>query len=246
MFPTLTAQDIYRLSTVKQHALGTIFYLPTVQGKKGFRYVAFGGTATINPGLLLVAPAAPANSTGLALNAANNAAQLVAGSRSLVVTNGATAVVQDQFADGQLEVVTAAGIYSVTIAGNSAAAAAGQIIVSLAEPLSNPTALIVGTNTVNLRPESAYLAVPSLTQSNPVGVTVVSVPNTAAVTNYGFVQISGPTAVSATTATKGYPIVQDTAGTAGYVANTGSNLAQIGIARESVVSGLASVNLQLN
>jgi hypothetical protein len=246
MFPTLTEQDVYKLSTIPLHALGTIFYLPGVNSKKGFRYVAFGGSSTINPGLLLSAPAAPAGSTNLAINAANLTAQLSAGSRSIIITNGTTSVAVNQFADGQLEVLGVNGGQSVTIAGNSAAGNGGQITVTLAEPLTNAVALVPGTNTVNLRVSTANGAVPSLTQAEPVGVTICPVPNSASVTNYGFVQIAGPCQVAATSATKCYPVVQDTAGTAGYIANTGSNLAQIGIARESLANGFASVNLQLN
>jgi hypothetical protein len=246
MFPQLTEQDVYALSTVQLHPLGSVFFLPTVQGKKGFRYVSFGGTSAIAAGLLLVAAAAPTNSTGLAISAANLTAALSAGSRQLIITNGATAVTQNQFADGQLEILGTNGGFTVTIAGNTSAAASGAITVTLAEPLVNTTALANGTNTVNLRQSSSSLAVASLTQSNPVGVTIRPVANSATVTNYGFVQISGPGFVFATTATKGYPVVQDTAGTAGYIANTGSNLPQIGIAQESVASNMASVNLMLN
>lgn len=246
MFPTLTQQDVYKLSTSPLHALGTIFYLPGVNSKKAFRYVAFGGTGTINAGLLLVAPAAPTNSTNLALPATNSAANLSAGSRQLIVTNGTTAVAMNQFADGQLEVLGTNGGQAVTIAGNSAAASGGAITLTLVEPLTNSTALVAGSNTVNLRQSSSYAVLPSLTQAEPIGVTVMPVPNTASVTNYGFVQIAGPALVAATSATKGYPVVQDTSGTAGYLANTGANLLAVGVAHESLANGYASVNLQLN
>jgi hypothetical protein len=245
MFPQLKQQAINALSAVQLVPLGTVVY--TDNGRRGYRYVQFGGSATINPGLLLVAPAAPSNSTGLVLPALNTTAQLSLGSKLLNVTNGATAVTANQFADGQLEVLGANGIEVYSIVGNTAdSAGAANIMIELGEGLRNTTALVAGTNTVNLRQSSSLLVVASTTQSLPVGVTIMPVPNVAGLQNYGWVQIAGPAFLQATTATKGYPVVQDTSGTAGYIANTGSNLPQIGIARESAASSLASVFLQLN
>lgn len=247
MFPQLTEQDINTLSTIQGPELGTVFYLPTVQGKKGFRYVKFGGTSAIAAGILLVAAAAPANSTGLALPTSNTTAQLSAGSRQILVTNGGTAVTLNQFAGGQIEFIGTNSGGPRTIAGNSAeSTGTGTITVTLEEALNNTTALVAGTNTVNLRKSPADGPTPSTTQADPVGVTIMPVANSSTVTNYGWVQISGPAYIFATSATKGYPVVQDTSGTAGYIANTGSNLPQIGIAREAAASSLASVNLLLN
>lgn len=247
MFPQLTAQDIYTLSTTQLVPLGTLHFLATVQGKKGFRYVKFGGTSAITSGKLLVAAAAPANSTGLALPTTNSTTQLSSGSRQLLVTNGVTAVTQDQFADGQLEVLGTNGNSAYAISGNTAdSAGSAALTVQLVEPLRNTTALANGTNTVNLRQSSSYLPTASLTQALPVGVTIMPVANSATVTYYGWVQMSGPCFVFATSATKGFPVVQDTSGTAGYIANTAANLPQIGICRETAASSLATVELQLN
>jgi hypothetical protein len=247
MFPTLTQQDIYRLDTTQNLPLGTVFYLPTVQGKKGYRYVKFGGTSAITVGKLLVAAAAPANSTGLALPTTNTTLQLSAGSRQIIVTNGGTAVTQDQFKDGQVEFLGTNASGPCVIAGNTAdSTGTGAIVVTLVEPLTNTTALANGTNTVNLRQSSSYLPTASTTQSEPVGVTIMPVANTSSVQYFGWVQISGPGFVFATTATKGYPLVQDTSGTAGYFANTASNLPQIAMCKESVASSMASVFLQMN
>jgi hypothetical protein len=246
MLPQLTEQDIYSLSTTQLAPLGTVFYLPTVQGKKGFRYVKFGGTSAITAGKLLVSAAAPSNSTGLALPTTNSTAQLSAGSRQILVTNGVTAVTQDQFADGELEVLGTNGNSNYTISGNTADSGSGTITVQLIEPLRNTTALANGTNTVNLRQAGSYLPVASTTQALPIGVTIMPVANSSSVTYFGWVQISGPGFAFATSATKGFPLVQDTSGTAGYFANTGSNLPQIAIAKESAASSLASVYLQIN
>jgi len=225
----------------------------TADGRR-FRYAGFGGTATINAGLLLVTAAKTANSNALAITAAGTGGQVAAnfnfGSRTLVVTNGATAVTQDQFADGYLEVLWSGGPFAVRIEGNTAAAGAGYITLQLAPGgLMNAAALVAGTDTVNLtaNPFSAVNA--SLTQANPAGVTVVQVANTASVTNYGWIQTEGHVMVSATSGTKGYPVTQDLAGTAGFVANTGAGASetvpQIGVFKESAANSVAPVELNL-
>lgn len=250
MFPQAAQQPIYQLSTTPQVALGTVYYDPRDQGRTAYKYVQFGGTSTINPGLLLVAAAAPSNSTGLALAASNVAAQLAAGATvgNLVVTNGATAVVGNQFQDGDLEIIGSGAVERYRIKGNTADSSGNAAItVEFDGPLRNSSALVVGTNTVNLRQSLAYNPAASLTAALPVGVTIMPVPNTASVTNYGWVQIAGPALVQATTAVKGQVVVQDTAGTAGYVAASGGSTApQVGIAKEAVSGSLASVFLTLN
>jgi hypothetical protein len=248
MFPQLNIQPFGELSTVQLLPLGTVMYNPKDQGRTAYRYVQFGGTATIAAGLLLVAPAAPANSTGLALNTANSTAQLTAknpASNQLVITNGATAVTANQFADGEIMISGSGVVERHRITGNSAdSVGAAAITVEYFGFLNNT--LTIGTQTVSLRQSPAYNPNASLTQALPVGVTQMSVANTASVTNYGWVQIAGTAFVQCTSATKGYPLVQDTSGTAGYLANTASNLSQIGIAQESASSSLAPVFLQLN
>lgn len=247
MFPQITEQNLYSLSTVQLHPLGTKF--PADNGRKVYKYVAFGGTSTIGAGLLLVAPAAPANSTGLALDPSNLASNLVVNSnaRQVAVTNGTTAVTANQFADGTIEFVGTNGNFSRRVSGNSAAGNGGVITVTLAEPLGNTAgALVVGTNTVNLRQNPAYQAVPSLTQAEAVGVTIQSVPQSASASYYGWVQCAGDAVVFATSATKGDALSQDTAGTAGYVINdAGATSQALGSAQEAAVSNLATVNLNI-
>lgn len=248
MFPTVIEQGLETLSTIQLMPLGTVFYDPRTQGKKGYKYVEFGGTSAIASGKLLVAAAAPSNSTGLAIAAANLAVQLSAGSRSLIITNGSTTVLANQFQDGELEVIGTNGLSKYTIAGNTADSTGSlPITVNLVEPLRNTTALVAGTNTVNLRQSEAYLPAASLTAAKPVGVTIMPVANSASVTYFGWVQVSGPGFVSASSATKGQPVVQDTSGTAGFVANNAaSTTSVIGIAQESAASSLASIFLQIN
>jgi hypothetical protein len=248
----LTETDISTLSTTAQDDLGA-------QGIAGdgrlFRYVKFGGTSTVNSGLLLVAVAAPANSTGLAIPASGSSNQTTAnlslGSYQLVVTNGATAVTQDEFALGYLEVIGTNSVNSYKIRGNTAdSAGSAAITIYLSEPLRNTTALANGTNTVNLRKSPWDSPAASLTQALPVGVTIQPVANTATVTNYGWVQTGGMSFASATSGTKGQPVTQDLSGTAGFVANTGSGAAetvpQVGIFKESAASSTASVWLEID
>ena len=236
----LTESDLNTISLTKDTQYGALGQ--TADGRF-YRYASFSGTSTVNPGLLMVAAAAPANSTGLAITAVGTGGQLTsnlqAGSTQLVITNGATAVTQDEF--GFLEIiVSAGGSYKLKLRGNTAAAAnTGYITVYLQEPLpANTTQLIPGTDTVNLRVNPYKLVGASLTKAQPIGVTVTSVPLTSANSPYyGWVQTLGPAFVAATTATKGQVISQDLAGTAGFVksyAGTTDNI--VGVAQESAAS----------
>src|SRR5487761_816842 len=105
-FRQLTEQDINSTSTTKVEQFGAMGV--TADGRE-FRYVGFGyvsGTTTFNPGLLMITPTAPANSTALTITASGTGGQvagnLVAGSTVLVLTNSSTAVWQDEFKEGYL------------------------------------------------------------------------------------------------------------------------------------------------
>lgn len=245
----LTETDLNQVTTTKQTQYGA---LGQTEDGRMFRYVGFGGTSTINPGLLLVAPAAPANSTGLAITATsvaggNTTANLQAGSTTLIVTNGATSVTQDQFQFVEI-IVSGGGTYKLKLRGNTAAGNGGLITLNLRDPLpATATTLIPGTDTVNLRLAKYNGVTASTTKSEPVGVTVCPVPNTSSVTNYGWVQVKGEAFVSATTATKGQALTQDTAGTAGFFMNTAAATDyQVAVAYASAASSTASVDLNLS
>jgi len=242
----LTQNDISQIDLLSGSPLQWPTELGTV-GQTGdgrrFRYVKFGGTSTINPGLLMVAAARASNSTGLALAATNSSAQLAVGSTSLIVTNGATAVTQDQFAGGYLDILGSGAVQTYQIAGNTAASASGAITVTLVDSLRN--AVVVGTNTVNFENDWNGV-VASTTASLPIGVTIDSIPNTSSNTYGGWVQTVGHCLVSATSATKGQAIVQDTSGTAGYIANSAAaTTPTIGIAKESAASSVAPIYLDI-
>jgi hypothetical protein len=231
-----------------------------------FRYTKFAGTSTINPGSLLVAPAAPANSTGLAIVAAasqpantatgsgtSGTSALAAGSQVFAVTNGATAVTQDEFQFVEILVGSSAanGTYKLRLRGNSKAAANGTVTLYLADPLPPTiTTLIPGTDTVNLRYSPWNQPTASTTQGEPVGVTIVSVPQTSTASYAGWIQTRGEAFVNATSGTLGYPVAQDVATNAGYVANIGAGAAetvpQFGYFYTAEASNAASVFLKID
>lgn len=241
----LTATDLNTLTPTKQEAYGTIG--ATSDGRM-FRYVGFGGTSTIAPGLLCVSAVLVANYQSLAITAVSTsgqvAANLLAGSFTLIVTNGATVVTQDQFAEGYMEVKqtsgTAQGPILYKIRGNSAAAASGAITVILdgREPLRNTQTLVAGTDTINLvaNPFSAVAA--STTLNAAAGWTILQVPNTATVTNYGWVQCVGPALVTndaGGTLAVGTAFAQSVT-TAGTVVAAGATSADIGQTRIAITA----------
>lgn len=194
---TLAEQDINVLSPVKNSQYGAVG--ATADGRR-YRYVGFGGTSTIASGQLVVASAITAAYQGLAIPAVGTTGQITAnlatGSAQIVITNGATTITQDQFAEGFLEVlVGAAGVtssYTYKIKGNTAdAVGSAAITVFLAEPTRHTTSLVAGTDTVNLNVSPFSAVNTSSTANIPVGFTVMPVPNTASVTNYGWVLTNG-------------------------------------------------------
>ncbi|SRR5216117_1579147 len=244
----LTSTDLNTFTTSATETLGATGATPD---GRGYKYVQFGGTSSINPGLLLVGPAAPANSTSLAITASGTggqvAANLTAGSTTLVITNGATAVTANEFDFLEIMVGGTLPLYSLKLSGHTAAAAStGYVVCQLDEPLpQNITTLVPGTDTANLVVSKYHGPTASTTGNAPVGVTVNVVPNSSTVTNYGWVQTKGHAIVKATTATIGLGIAQDQAGTAGYVIISAATTGNIGHAKASAASGNASVELNI-
>lgn len=242
----LTSVDLNTFTTTQQEDFGTV---GVTKDGRVFRYGLFGGTSTIKPGLLCVGPAAPANSTGLAITAVGTGGQLTAnlqaGSKTLVITNGATVVTANQFQF--LDIVSAADqTYSLRINGHTPAAASGFITVSLADPLpQNITQLIPGTDTASLVLSQFNGMAPSLTGNVPAGVTTCVIPNTAGQQYWGWVQSAGKAFVKATTATIGLGIAQDLAGTAGFVIISAATTGNIGWAKASASGGNAQVVLNI-
>lgn len=248
-YRSLTSTDLNQLDTTKDDQYGALGV--TSDGRQ-FRYVKFGGTSTIQPGFLMVGPAAPANSTALAITAVGTGGQvtanLQAGSRTLVITNGSTAVTTDQFQYIEINVggASSTASYILRLDGHTAAGNAGTITCSLFDPLP-PTLLqlVPGTDVVNLVLSKYNGCIASTTGNAPAGVTIVPVANSSTVTNYGWVQTSGHAIVKATTATIGLGIAQDQSGTAGYVIISAATTGNLGWAKASAVSNTASVELNI-
>lgn len=252
----LTETDLQTLTTTKQTQFGAVGV--TEDGRR-FRYVSFGGTSTIAPGLVVVAPALTANLQGMAITASGTGGQVAAnyaGSQSglgqIVLTNStSTVITQDQFAEGFLDIIVggasaSTGQYTYRIKGNTAAGAgnvtATYTTVFLAENFRHTTALVPGTDTANLT-ASPYASVNiSTTAALPVGLTVMPVPNTSSVTNYGWIQTQGPADVlndAGGTITVGGGFGQSVTTAGNVVASTASTHPTVGVTRIAISASTA-------
>lgn len=251
----LTSTDLNVLTTTKMETYGALG--STADGRM-FRYVGFGGTSTIKPGLLCVSAALTAAYQGLTITAvgtgSQTAANLLAGSIQIVITNGATAITQDQFAEGTLEVLQTSGTnqgpIEYKIRGNAAAAGSATFTVTIEakEPLRNTQTLVAGTDLVNLNPNMHAAVAPSTTLNNAEGWTIILVPNSASVTNYGWIQTTGPALVTndagGTLAVgTGFAQSSTTAGTVVAAGATSSDLGQTRIAISASTVGPARINV---
>ena len=85
-YKTLTAADLNTFGVTQLEEFGA---LGKTKDGRTFQYTKFGGTSAISAGLVCTGPAAPANSTGLAITAVGTGGQatgnLVANSRTLVL-----------------------------------------------------------------------------------------------------------------------------------------------------------------
>jgi hypothetical protein len=233
---TLTSQDIQVVSATRLEQIGAV---AMSEDGRIFRYSQAGATS-LTAGSIVVAAPLTANSNALVIPA-QSALNLAPGSLSFNVTNGATAVTQNQFAEGFVEVLGALGGYAVRIAGNTAAAGAGNIVLTLGEPLTG--ALVAGTNTVNLTASPYVGVIASTTLSLPVGVVRTALP----ATYFGWLQTYGHCLIAATGAiVKGAGISQDSATTAGNVATASGVLYQAGIAKEAAANGFVSARIALD
>ncbi len=251
----LTEQDLNNWSSTKQVQYGA---LGSTEDGRLFRYVSLGGTSTVAPGLLMQAAVSKSNAQGLAITAVGtgtqSAANLLAGSYTLVVTNSSTTVTQDEFAEGFLEITQTSGSnegpVSYRIRGNSAATAStGYIVVLLAEPLRNAETLVAGTDTASLwiSPFSGVIA--TTTVNLPIGMVVTQAVNSSTVTNYGWVLSKGVTLglCDGSSMVIGNSIGPSTT-TAGYVSLASTTVRPpIGFSRTttSTGGGVASVSLGL-
>ncbi len=147
-------------------------------GRK-FRY-AKAGSAALASGSLGLAPAGVANHLSLTATAA------AVGDRVLSVTVGATAVAENAYEDGFLQVAETDGSgRQYRILSNTACAAGGTVVVTLAEALR---AALTTASKVSLVPSPWCGVTTSATEENlPAGVTPCDVP----AGHYYFAQTGG-------------------------------------------------------
>jgi len=169
-------QDVSETSPAKREAIGALRI--TADGRK-FRYAKAGSTALAS-GSMGLAPAGVANHLNLTATAAS------VGDRVLSVTVGATAVAENAYEDGFLQVAETDGSgRQYRILSNTACAAGGTVVVTLAEALR---AALTTASKVSLVPSPWCGVTTSATEENlPAGVAPCDVP----AGHYYFAQTGG-------------------------------------------------------
>lgn len=265
----LSEQDLNTLSTTAQVELGAVGC--TFDGRI-YRYVGFGGTSTIAPGLLVIAAAHTANFFGMTITAATVSGQPVAnvtagnlaanpGSKgsylTLSNTTSSTAAA-DAFSQGYLEVYQTSGTNEgpilYKIKGNTAVTAGNvttsyfTVFLDTKEPLRQAQALTPGTDTASVYASPFSAVNTSTTVGRAVGVTIMQVVNTSTVTNYGWVQSQGSVLLTndaGGTVTVGEGIAQSTT-TAGDIVAVAATTFQIGQTERAIsasATGPCVINL---
>lgn len=159
-------------------------------------------------------------------------APATAGTFLVSVTNGATVLKQNLFAGGWLVTASATGIgQTLSIASHTGGANAGQIVVTLADPIQ---VTLDATTTVSFvaNPAKNIVQMPTTPTSVAVGVTLYAIPASVAPTwngttgvlatagtpQYGFVVSHGPVGclIDSSVTNVGYPLGAKTA-TAGAI-----------------------------
>lgn len=220
---TLTNTDLFTHGTTKLEQLGARGV--TADGRR-FVYVQADASAGLAAGQLGVAAAANANAANQSL--ASNSLTAV-GTKTLVVSV-AGAIAADAYADGLLIVRDGTGKgQTLRVNGNTAAAGAGTITVSLADGVV--TALSTADTKIDLLAPYAGV-VASTTAATPRGVPLV----TLAAAEYGWVQTHGIAAVLSNGAIAKAAAVKQSTAVAGAVAATAAATDfAIGIAPELTV-----------
>lgn len=174
-FPQLASQDVRKISTSKQHSLGTV---GVTRDGRVYRYTRAGGT-TLDPGKITVAATVDTNVTNKAVSAAS-----AIGSFQVQFTAGST-VTADAYVDGTLNVNDATGEgITYLIAGHLTTAAQ---VVTLAEPIT--VALVDATSEVTMTKNPWADTVISIADQldMPVGIPNVTITNAY----YGWTQTRG-------------------------------------------------------
>lgn len=213
----LTGTDLAVNTASKQDSYGKVG--ATNDGRR-FRYVQFGGAVTA--GNVVIAPALVSNHLNISVQTA-----AAANATNVLVTLGATAATQDQYAEGYLVVgVTGSGVPVIRkIKGNTAGSASTTITVVLdgREPL---LFALTTSNVVSLIPSRFNGVTASSTAGDPVGVAV----NSAGSGTFGWVQVFGPC-----------PVVNDAGGALTALGKIKQSTSVAG----SVVASSAATDIQL-
>lgn len=169
-------QDVGETSPAKREAVGALRI--TADGRK-FRY-AKAGAVGLSAGSLGLAPAAVAAHSNLAATPA------AVGDRVLSLTVGVTAVAENAYEDGFFQVADADGKgRQYRILSNTACAAGGTVVLTLAEPVR---AALTALSKVSLVPSPWGGVTASATEENlPAGITPCDVP----AGHYYFAQTGG-------------------------------------------------------
>jgi hypothetical protein len=193
----LAPQDVFKTSTSKLMRLGS---QGITRDGRLFRY-GLAGAVALSAGKLVQIPAVVANHQNLAVQTA-----AVVGDTTLLLTLGATAATQDQYADGYAVGYDVAGIgQCLNIQGNASAALSTTVSVFLADPVATAAAT-TGKFNLELNPYAGVL----ISTSGDTTEMVVGVPNVAiAAASYGWFQTRGVAAVlSNGTITKGAGVIK--------------------------------------
>lgn len=171
-------QPLEKASTRAFGTLGTVYI---DQAGNAYRYCKAGASA-LSAGKMGVAPVAVANHINKA-----PAIDVAIAATTVKVVVGATAVTENQYAGGFLQINSgpSAGI-QYRIHGNTACASAGTTIVQLAEPVR--VAMTAAASKVSLLPDQFNGVIESATATSvPVGVPNCAVP----AGGFYFAQIKG-------------------------------------------------------
>lgn len=199
-------------TTQRSHPLGSVMVF--ADGRR-FKY-GLASATEIATGKLCQQTLNSANYDELAV-----AAAVAAGDRVVTVTNGATTIAVDAFADGYINVEDDAGEgYLYTVKSNNAAAASGTCTLNTYEKVE--VAMTTSTTVTLFRnPMSAVIIHPSPATALLVGVT----PKVITASTYGWFQTWGPASVT----TEGTVVINerviDSASADGAVAPTASTAA---------------------
>lgn len=196
----LTSTDILDHGTTAMDTLGARGI--TADGRR-FIYALSDSSAGLAAGKLGVAPAVTANHVNRSLDSTS---LVTAGGKVIVVSVGATAVTQDQYAGGYVVVRDGTGKgQCLRINGNTAVSSSGgAVTVSLFDPIA--ITLSTSDSKVDLiSPFNGVIA--STTLSRPIGVPMVPL----AAGEYGWLQTHGTASVLSDGAiTKGVQGIQST------------------------------------